>query len=269
MNTETIRVEAIQMNIEPGNKHKNLTEALKRIEEAKALEVDIACLPELFLTGYSLDNIQELAEEIPGPSIQQLCEIARKLDINIVAGSIPEKAGNKLFNTSVIIDGGGKIKGVYRKVHLFEPFDEPKYFSAGSSIDVFDLSTVRIGVEICYDIRFPEISRILCLKGAQIIFVPAEFPHPRVEHWELLVRTRALENQLYVVAVNRVGSDDRASYFGLSMIVNPWGRVLARAGSDEEIVTADIRLSQIEEVRSSIPCLRDRRPDVYKLSLYK
>jgi len=260
------RLAAIQMDIESGNKEKNLEKAVKYIKEAAKNNSAIVCLPELFTTGFIFEKLHILAEDSKGKTITTLASVAEEEKIIIIAGSIVEKMGNNIFNTTYVINSRGKIEGIYRKNHLFPLMNEDKHFKKGDKITVIKLSLITAGFMICYDIRFPELARLLALNGAELIFIPSEFPNPRLKHWRILLQARAVENQCYVVGVNRVGKDITGSYFGHTMIIDPWGEIVAEAGDKEEIIYGEIDGDMVKKVRKKIPCFQDRREDVYSLT---
>jgi predicted amidohydrolase len=259
------KIAAIQMDIKPGNKEKNLSTAIKQIKEAVNQKAHIICLPELFNTGYMPEEMHNLAEEEEGETIKLLMSSAREYNVNILAGSIAVKENSHVFNKSYIINSKGHIAGYYCKTHLFPLMGEDRCFKHGNRLSVAKLEECAIGQMICYDIRFPEIARALALKGAELLSIPAAFPHPRLNHWRILLQARAIENQLYLVAINRVGSDKTGSYFGHSMIIDPWGEILCEAGEGEEVIYGEIEINKINKVRNKIPCFQDRRKDLYSM----
>ncbi len=251
------------MDIALGKPQENLGKTLRKIDEASKDSPDIICLPELFTTGYYLEEANDLAEPIPGATTEALSKKAKTINSFIIAGSILEKSSNGIYNTSVVINLEGKTVGKYSKIHLFPLFNEDKYLKAGNESFCLDLGIAKIGIMICYDLRFPELARKLALQDGEILFIPSEFPNPRLSHWRHLLIARAIENQLFVVGVNRVGEDEKTSYFGHSMIVNPMGEVLVEADENEKIIYAEINLDEIKRVRSSLPTLTERRPETY------
>jgi predicted amidohydrolase len=256
----TLTIGAIQMDIILGKKDENIQKAKSLIGDAKGC--DIIYLPELFTTGYALDDIKDLAEQVPGPTTDSLALMAREAGA-LIGATLAELDGGRIYNTHVIIDTKGNLVARYRKAHLFGPLHETDHFSPGSELVTADIKIAILGLMTCYDIRFPEQARKLTLDGAHILTCPSEFPKPRLSHWRNLLLARAIENQVFVVAVNRVGSDTQADYFGHSMIIDPWGEVLAEAGEEEEVITAEVDIKTIEEVRGRIPVLKDRRLDLY------
>jgi predicted amidohydrolase len=224
----------------------------------------IAALPELWTTGYALNRLAELTEvETANSSLEFLQQVAQQQKLWIFAGSMLEKSEGAFYNTSYIIRDDGVIAGKFRKVHLFSLMEEEKYFSAGDGICIVDTPFGKAATMICYDLRFPELARKLAALGVVLTVVPAEWPHPRQEHWKILNQARAIENQNFILAVNRVGVSENTHFCGNSMIIDPWGRILAQGGEEEAVIVAELDMSQVEQVRNTIPCWRDRRPDVY------
>ena len=184
-----------------------------------------------------------------------MCSVAEEYGAYTLGTGI-EKSDDKFYNTLVMAKPNGEVSGTYRKIHPFQ--EERDVFKGGDEIVLFDCSGIKVGVQICYDIRFPEVTRKLALEGAELVLIPAAFPDPRSEHWNTLVRARAIENQLYVAAVNRIGFGfDGKTYFGHSQIVDPLGVVLGRRNSEERLVTTQGNTKMIESVRSQITCYAD------------
>jgi omega-amidase len=225
---------------------------------------DVIVFPEMWNTGYALEQIQQLADEDGKRTKLFISKFCQEHQVHIIAGSIAEKKGDEVFNTAYVFNRQGEFTADYSKIHLFRLMEEEKFLTSGDQIGSLDIEGIPAGVMICYDIRFPELARTLALAGAQILFVPAEWPHPRMHHWRTILMARAIENQMYVVACNRVGISGKTEFFGHSMIIDPWGEIIAEGGEQEEIITASIQLSDVDNVRSKIPVFEDRRPDVYK-----
>ncbi|MFX0172222.1 MAG: nitrilase-related carbon-nitrogen hydrolase [Candidatus Hodarchaeota archaeon] len=268
-----IKVSLIQMEIKFGNKEHNLKKAESLISiavsQTNSNVPHIVCLPELFSTGYDLKNSQKHGEDIPGGKTTTLLKrIADKNSIIILASYI-EKSEDKYYNTAVVINEKGSFLGKYRKIHLFPiyPLDETKILSTGKFLypsTVFELECGILGVLICFDLRFPELSRKIALDGADLLIYLAEFPHPRNEIWTRLLQARAMENQIFVCGVNRVGTDpSKASFFGQSIIYDPNGSPLKEGSEKEEIISAHLDPSVLEGVRSSLPSLEHRQPEFY------
>ena len=259
-----MKLALIQMEILEKNKAQNVKHGLELLEIASE-NADIAVLPEIWTTGYSLGKIALEAENIDSDVILQLKEIARKNQCNIIAGSIPLRdEDGKIYNTEIAIDKNGNIISKYSKVHLFGMFNEQDFFAAGNNFKAYNLEGITCGSTICYDLRFPELYRHLSLQGAKIIFVPAEWPALRGDIWRLLLQARAAENHNYIVGVNCVGTFKGAPFYGHSMLVDPMGKILLEGTDKEEILYHDIDLNYIEKVRSRINVLDDVREELIK-----
>ncbi|MCD6118695.1 carbon-nitrogen family hydrolase [bacterium] len=261
-----MRLVAVQMNIVEGNPAENLDTLREMLETAKIKGNEFVCLPELINTGYNWNAIRAVDEDSCNAFVDELGNLARKYSISLVGGSIAEADGDLRFNTSYIFSPEGDVIGKYRKAHLFSVIDEDRYFAEGADPVVVDIDGVKVGVAICYDLRFPELFRRMILDGAEIIALPAQWPLKRAHIWRTLSIARAIENQCVFLAVNRAGIDRNVEEYGLSLIVNPWGSVIADAkGSGACIISAEYDLSEVEKAREAVPALRERRPDVYRL----
>lgn len=258
-----MRVSALQMHVETGDVRRNFETAWRLLEEGARRGSHLMVLPEMWSTGFAYPGLVGLARDAFPATVDLLVRAARRFDADVV-GSIPEVEGEKVYNTLFWVEAGGAVTGTYRKVHLFAPMGEPEHVSPGDAIPVFASRKLGMcGGMICYDVRFPEVARRQALEGARLLAIPAQFPEPREEHWELLVRARALENQLVVVACNRVGDSGGLSFFGRSLIVGPDGRILAAGGRREEVVTADVDDGLVDRVRREFPAFTERRSDLY------
>lgn len=256
----SILTAAIQFNVKQGDVDANLAyvrTALKRVADQG---VQLAVLPEMWSSGFAYKNLNELALRTAA-IVKELLELSLQLKL-VIVGSMPEPNGDKVFNTAYVLDNG-QLAGVYRKLHLFSLLGEDKAFSGGDQWLLADTSIGKIGVIICYDLRFPELSRRLALEGAQVICVPAQWPKPRQEHWRTLLRARAIENQLFVVSANASGLVGKLDFFGMSMIINPKGEVLAEAGEEERDLVAQLDYQDMTDWRTQIPCFNDRKPEYY------
>lgn len=253
----------IQMDVKPGDITYNLKTALTLTEKSLMLEPNIIIFPEMFATGFAYPYITKIAANYFNELTSFLTNLAYKTNAYIVGGSIPELFEGKLYNTSIVISPDRKTLGYHRKIHPFALTEETKYFTGGDKISVIDTPVAKIGIAICYDIRFPEIARKLAVEGAEILVVPAQFPNPRQHHWDTLLKSRAIENQLFVVGVNRVGGRN-PDYFGHSMAVDPYGDLIGELNDKEGVLSCEIDLSRIEQVRKVMPVLLERRPELYK-----
>ncbi len=251
---------AVQFNIIIGDINTNLDTAITALRQVAQQGATLAVLPEMWSCGYDYRHLKELAQETPRV-LQQLQTECSALGI-VTVGSLPELDQGTIYNTAYVIDKG-EIKASYRKMHLFSTMKEDQYLGAGNSSLVVDTSIGRIGVAICYDLRFPELFRKLALEGAEIICIPAEWPKPRQEHWQTLLRARAIENQLFVIAANCCGIQGKLDFFGLSQLISPLGNVLERAGEENATLVANFDFSEMEQYRQRIDILNDRRSDIY------
>lgn len=227
---------------------------------------DLILFPETCTSGYSEEvfrDIERFAEENGGESLTLFQRLAKEYQVCICTGSIPEKNKGKIFNTVYFIDRYGTEMARYRKMHLYSAMGEEKAFSHGNEMPVFETEFGPMAMMTCYDIRFPELSRTYALRGAKAILTVSNFPNPKVNHWRTLLTARAIENQIYVIACNRVGKAGSASYFGHSMIINPWGEVVAEGREEESVVSGIADFECVSRVRIEIPMYRDRHPEDY------
>lgn len=266
--TQPFRVAAVQM-CAGGDKTANLDVAIDLVRQAAAEGARLVVLPEVFLWRGPQDAERGNAETIPGPSTDQLAALARSLEIYIVAGSILESTEDRVFNTCVLFAPNGEIRARYRKLHLFDvdvPPDvrirESDSRKPGDEIVAVETELGVVGLSICYDLRFPELYRGLSTRGATILCVPAAFTFTTGSaHWEVLLRARAIENQAYVIAANQFGSGIGGILnYGHSLIVDPWGTVIAGTGSDRAgVLTATVDPTLVARVRAQLPALTHRR----------
>lgn len=257
----------LQMDIAFGQPEKNV-ETVRRLVDQLAQDEqkpDVLLLPELWDTGYDLGRLGEIADPDGQRAQALLQEVAGTLDCHVIGGSIAEARKGNVYNTTYAFDRKGNLAGSYSKVHLFRLMNEEKYLSAGDTPGLYILDGQTVASAICYDIRFPEWLRLLALRGSKVLFVSAQWPHPRLDHWRQLLIARAIENQMYVVACNRVGEGGGNMFCGHSLVVNPWGEVVAEGMQQEEIVRVELDLSLVDEVRGRIPVFADRRSNLYDL----
>lgn len=248
------RVAIAQMQVEIGNIEANEAKAKAFIEDAAGRGADFCVLPELWNMGYALSELPRLGQDTRGSSVQMLKKCAAENEMPIVGGSIGEKKDGVFYNTLFYIDGRGELVEKYRKVHLFPlELEEDKYFQTGSEWVLTEVGPFQVGFMLCYDLRFPEFCRNLALRGAKIVFVPAQWPAARIDHWLALMKARAIENQIYIVGANAANAG------GQSLIVDPMGQVLASGGKEEALLLGEINFDRFEETRSRIPVYRDRK----------
>ena len=255
-----INAAAIQFTVKQGDVDANLAYVREALVRVAAQGANLALLPEMWSSGFSYKNLNELALRTQG-IVDELLELSARLKL-VIIGSMPEPNGDKVFNAVYVIDNGS-LAGVYRKMHLFSLLGEERAFSGGDSWLLAETSIGKVGVIICYDLRFPELSRRLAVEGAQVICVPAQWPKPRQEHWRTLLRARAMENQLFIVACNACGIIGKLDFFGMSMIIDAKGEVLAEAGEREGEVVASLDMQAMTDWRAQIPCFNDRKPECY------
>ncbi len=267
-----MRAAAIQLNATE-DKDRNLETAEHLVRGAASDGAWLVVLPEKWTVFGGSEAIVGGAETLDGPSISAARAWARELGVVLLAGSFPERVEGRerLSNTSVLISPDGEIAATYRKIHMFDvdvggvAYRESDSEEPGEVSVVGAVAGIEIGLTVCYDLRFPELYRILALRGARVITVPSAFTlETGRDHWEVLVRARAIENQLFVVAADQVGeAPPHYRSYGRSMIVDPWGVVLACAPDGEGHVTADLDLDRLEHVRTTLPSLANRRPGSY------
>lgn len=258
-----MRIALIQTNIEYGNPEKNMNHVEELIKKSISSNPDIIILPEMWNTSYALKKLNDIADREGKPCAMLVSKLAKENNVNIIAGSVADKNSDKMYNTSYVFNREGKNVAKYSKVHLFKLIHEEAYMTQGVERVCFDLDDIKCGIIICYDLRFPELTRKLVLDGAKILFIPAQWPKPKLDTWRTLIQARAIENQMFVVAVNRVGKEKKAEFFGHSMVVDPLGQIIAEGTEEEEVIIADINLQQVDDVRGYMTCLEDRVTQVY------
>jgi deaminated glutathione amidase len=268
-----VRVAAVQLNSN-GDKARNLAAAERLVRAAAADGAELVALPEKWNLLAAGEEMAAGAEDLTGASLSAARSWARELGVHLLAGSIAEHGedGEKSFNTSVLIGPDGADLAIYRKIHMFDveaggvAYRESEHEQAGEEIASASLDGIELGLTVCYDLRFPELYRILALRGARLVAVPSAFTAATGrDHWEVLLRARAIENQVFVLAPNQVGeAPPHYSSYGHSAIVDPWGAVLATAPDEECFAAADLDFAAQERVREQLPSLASRRPDAYR-----
>ena len=260
MNREQITITLVQMNVSLGCPEKNLHRVEKLLEPVRETP-DIILLPELWSSGYDYDHFAQLAATTP-VMLKQMAEIA-KAKGSYIGGSLVEADNGNFYNTFFLIDPKGNRLAAYRKIHLFSLMEEELHFSPGQKPCLIEICGRPVGLMTCYDIRFPELSRTLALQGAQLLLICAQWPRPRTAHWRTLLKARAIENQLFVAACNRIGQGSEHRYPGSSTIIDPWGETVLRAPQRQGAFSATLNFAKVNEVRQTIACFDDRRPEIY------
>jgi predicted amidohydrolase len=239
---------------------RNKFENYKQVEEiinSINVKLDFIALPELWTTGYKLKPYEEQSESENSQILKNLSKLAKEKSCYILAGSIFYKENNNYYNRSFLFDRNGNIVGYYSKMKLFKGLNEHLIFKAGDKLGIFDTEFGKIGVMICYDLRFPEIARKLTFDGVKIIFVPSQWPISRIEHFKVLLRARAIENQLFVIGINRYGLENENFFGGNSLVISPKGEIILDMGIGEKFSVIDIDINEVDEYRRSFPVLND------------
>ena len=261
-----MKIACLQMDMHLADVEYNFSHACQLIRDAMADKPDVLVLPETWNTGFfPTEGLPSMAD--PDGSRVKHCigELAAKFHVNIVAGSVANLRDGAVFNTAFVFDRTGACIASYDKTHLFTPMGEHHYFAAGQHLCRFSLDGVSCGLIICYDIRFPELTRSLTVQGLDILFVVSQWPGVRTFHLRSLTTARAIENQMFVVCCNSCGTAGTTVYGGNSAIIDPWGNTVALAGEGEQILLGQCDLGILEQIRSTIPVFRDRRPELYEI----
>jgi predicted amidohydrolase len=253
-----MRVASIQMSVVEGDKEKTVAKALENI--TGAADADLVILPEIWNVGFmSFDRYASEAENREGTTLTALRQAAREADIFLHTGSFVEKDGNTYFNSSYLLSPDGDILASYRKIHLFgHNSRETQILTPGEKVIVADTPLGKVGMATCYDLRFPELFRRMAEQGAVLFLICSAWPYPRLEHWIIFNRARALENQCFLVSANSVGPNLGATFVGHSMMVNPWGVILASGGDEDVILKSEIDLAEVQSARERFSAYNDR-----------
>lgn len=250
------RVGIVQFDVKRGRTEENLAEAERAICILGERGAKLALLPEMWSCGF--DNAALSAHAGATPNILgRLSELAAGFSM-VISGTLPERWQGRIYNTAFVLDESGALAGAYRKIHLFSASGETRYYAAGRQPKVCETAIGRIGLMTCYDIKFPELGRALTDLGAEMVLVSAQWPRQRIDHWDVMTRARAIENQLFVLGANRCGNDILLKYPGQSRIVSPMGKVLAQAGEGPQILTTEIDMNEVALRREEIPALKER-----------
>lgn len=255
-----------QMKVIPGDPDANREKVKTWVEKVVAEDKpDTVVLPELWTTSFMLKELKFLADEGGETTKSFLSSLASANKVNIIGGSIANKVGEEIYNTSYVYNSKGELVYEYSKIHLVPMLDEPSYLTGGKEkVEVFELDGIKMGVIICYDLRFPELARTLALKGAQVMFIVAQWPTPRRLHWKHIQLARAIENQMYIVSCNGVGNLNGVEYSGTSMMIDSWGDILQEGATyQEETLISELDVERVLEVRKEVPIFESRVPELY------
>lgn len=258
-----ITIALAQMEIATGRPDRNESTARTLAAQASDQGAGLLMLPELWLTGYDLAVANEYAAPLDEGPFALMADLAQTHQMYVTGTALEANPQGLPFNTAALYGPQGNRIGVYHKTHLFPPMGEVEYMAPGQALPTFDLPWGRTALAICYDLRFPELWRRFTEAGAHLILIPAEWPVRRVNHWQLLLRARAVENQLFVVGCNRAGSDVDGEFGGQSAAIDPWGRVLVEGGPAPGLFLATLDLEEVTRSRHRLPFLADRRPELY------
>jgi len=259
---KTVRVCSAQIAAVWDSPEKTLQKIEPYIYHAARSGADIICFPEQFTTGWDPES-RDYAQDESGQIVSTLQRLAHNASIAIL-GSFRERSGNGIKNTAIAIGKEGNILTTYSKIHLFSHSHENDYYEPGSSFGLFTIGEIKFGIAICYDLRFPELFRLYEERGAHAVVVPAAWPADRIRHWELFIRARAAENQMYVTGINTTGTTPVDMYSGHSMTADPSGNIIQRCGNAEELGFIDLDPEQVLSARKEFPLLKDRKVDVYR-----
>lgn len=255
---DSFKVACIQMDCVSGNVEANFQKAKSLLLKAVEKDAKLAILPELFNVGYDLKMLKSLNYNF-SDTINEISEISNELGIYIAAGVL-EKSEDKYYNSTVVFNNRGELIEKYRKINLFSLSDEKDIFTPGDEIKMFYLDNIKFGILICYDIRFPELSREYINNGCKALIVSSAFPFPRLDHWKTLLKSRGIENQVYIIAANRIGKDDGLQFLGNSTIIDPWGNILGILNEQkEDVLIHEIDLNKVNSVREFMPCIKDKK----------
>ncbi len=267
----SIRIAVAQMDVPVGQPDITLARAWDFAVQARDAGADLLLLPELWLHGYDLERAVEWATPLGAGGFAHMAAMAQEFGL-YVAGSTMERrtdiagdTGPAISNTAALYSPDGALLGAYRKIHLFRLMNEPRYLTAGKQAVLCPTPWGPVGLAICYDLRFPELFRAMALAGAVLFLVPAQWPVRRLDAWLLLARARAIENELFLAACNRVGNDDQVVFPGRSCIVDPWGNLLAEGDDQERLVVAEVNWREMHKARRYLTVYEDRQPDAYQV----
>lgn len=263
-----LKISLAQMAVIPGEPAANEAAARRLAAQAAAEGADLLLLPELWSSGYDLARAGEYAAPLGKGPFAVMADLARTHQLYVGGTALEANPAGRPFNSAVLYTPQGALAATYHKVHLWGPLGEPEHMTAGRALPVFELPWGRVALAVCYDLRFPELWRSYADGGAILVLIPAAWPSRRIEHWRLLLRARAVENQFFVAGCNRAGGGADAGqdpFGGYSALSDPWGHVLAEGGPEPELLFAGLDLDEVARARRLVPFLEDRRPEVYRV----
>lgn len=258
----TLTISLAQMEFTFGEPDTNLERVQSWPALAKSAGADLLLFPELWASGYDLERSDVHASPLGEGAFQEMARLAKEHDL-VIGGSLLESHQGETYNTFALYGAGGSLIDYYRKIHLFRLLQEEKWLKAGQELVIAQTPWGNVGLSTCYDLRFPEMFRAYALAGAKLILNVAEWPQTRIAHWWKLLQARAIENQVYIAAVNKVGTSQGAELGGHSAVLDPWGDPLVMAENGEQLLTAEIELQKVDRARRSIPVFDDRQPQAY------
>lgn len=261
-----MKITCLQMDMKFGLPAQNFSHAEHLIDRAMQKNPDVLVLPETWNTGFfPKEHLAQYSCQDGDMVKRCIGSLAEKYHVHIVAGSVSNVRGGNIYNTAMVFDRSGQCIAEYDKTHLFTPMGEHNFYTGGDHLCRFLLDGIPCAVIICYDVRFPELVRTLCLSGIDLLFVVSQWPRERIPHLQTLTAARAIENQIFVACCNSCGTAEQTVFGGHSSILDPFGNILVQAGSSEELVSADCDSQILSEIRSSIPVFRDRHPELYTI----
>ncbi|MED4012015.1 MULTISPECIES: carbon-nitrogen family hydrolase [Priestia] len=260
-----MKIALIQLDVQIGEPDWNYQHVKTLMSKAMKEKPHIIVLPEMWNTGYALERAQELGDRNGVLTKELLSSFAKEHNVTVVGGSILNCRSHRqeVTNTMLVFNGQGEQVLEYDKIHLFRLMDEDKFLKAGNRFGLFSYQDIKIGTMICYDLRFPQLSRKLVNDGAQMLINVAQWPTARVDHWRSLLIARAIENQCFVIAVNRCGESEGTPFPGNSMVIDPLGEILLEGSQEEDIYIIEVDLEKVKNVREHIPVITDQRLDLY------
>ncbi|MBA8760407.1 carbon-nitrogen family hydrolase [Staphylococcus schleiferi subsp. coagulans] len=261
-----MQIQLFQFNVVPADAKKNQEKIASLFDKHVKHNTDVVVLPEMWNNGYALSELQTKADNEFTQSYPFIKKLAQQYQVDIIAGSVSNKKNDAVFNTAFAVNQAGDKIYEYDKIHLVPMLDEPDYLTDGQDVPyVYTLTDgTKVSQIICYDLRFPELSRYPAATGANIIFYVAQWPDVRLSHWRQLLQARAVENDMYVVAVNGSGNDGKTTYAGHSMVIDPNGQIIEEADAQEAVLTVELDLKLVTEQRKAIPVFDNIRPNIYK-----